>query len=72
MILYSKLAEKFIDKGYLMEFHYFVLPPPLFERGKVLLPTIEEEVEFFNKSVYKIYGEDWEYWNQWIDHQNYK
>lgn len=72
MILYSELAGKFIDKGYLAEFHLFVLPPPLFEKSKALLPTLEEEIEFFNKTVYKVYGEDWEHWNQWIDHQNYK
>ena len=27
MITYEKLAEKFLDKGYVEEFHWFVIPP---------------------------------------------
>ena len=71
MITYKKLAEKFIDKGYIQELHRFVLPPPIFDNSR-LIGTREENIKSFLESVELVYGEDWEYWNQWIDHQNYK
>jgi len=71
MITYSKLADKFIDKGYLMELHYLVIPPPLFQSGK-LLGTEEEQKRKFSIIVEEVYGEGWDDWNTWIDYQNYK
>lgn len=71
MEIYKQLVEKFLEKGYLLELHYFVLPPPLFQLGKIL-GTMEEQIIFFNEAVNKMYGSDWDYWNTWIDYQNYK
>ncbi len=71
MITYKKLAEKFIDKGYIQELHWLVLPPPIFDNSR-LIGTREENIKSFLEAVELVYGEDWEYWNQWIDHQNYK
>jgi hypothetical protein len=71
MITYEKLREKFADKGYLVEFHFFVLPPPLFILGKAL-GTEEEHFINYKKAIQSVYGKEWEYWNTYIDHQNYK
>lgn len=71
MIGISKLRNKFFDKGYIGEYHFFVLQPPWFILGKTL-GTQEEQYKAYKETVYKVYGEEWEYWNQWIDHQNYK
>ena len=71
MTTYQKLAEKFIDKGYYWELHYMVLRPPLFEPNK-LCGTLEQRKSSFNKIVEEVYGEDWDYWNTYIDYQNHK
>lgn len=71
MITYKKLAEKFIDKGYIQELHWRVLPPPIFDNSR-LIGAREENIKSFLEAVDMVYGEDWEYWSQWIDHQNYK
>lgn len=69
MITYSKLAEKFLDKGYIEEFHWFVIPPPLiYDPSKLIEPSVEK----FNEIVQKVYGKDWEYWDTWIDRKNYR
>ena len=66
MITYEELAKKFIDKGYLMELQYLILPPAPFENGR-LLGTLEEQRKSYNECIQRVYGEDWEYWNAWID-----
>jgi len=71
MIAYPKLAEKFIDKGYLAELHYFISIPPRFILGKTE-GTYEEQKMCYNRIVQKVYGEGWDYWNTWIDYQKHK
>lgn len=71
MITYQDLAEKFKDKGYFTEFHFLVSSPHPFKFFKAV-GTIEKQIEIYDKVIEKVYGEEFEYWNQWIDHQNYK
>lgn len=68
---YQKLAEKFTDKGYIQELHWFVLPPPIFLLNRIE-GTREQQKKFFDEAVQKVYGEDWDYWNTWIDYQKHK
>ena len=63
---YRKLAEKFMDKGYAQELHWLVLPPPAFELGR-LIGNKKERYQTFLSCAEKVYGEDWDYWNAWID-----
>ena len=65
---YRKLSEKFIDKGYIHELHWLVLPPPIFELSR-LIGNKKEQYQTFLCSVEKVYGEDWDYWSAWIDTQ---
>lgn len=71
MITYHKLLEKFIDKGYISEFHFFILPPPWFIPGKTL-GTQEEQFKCYVNAVELTYGKEWDYWNTWIDYQRHK
>lgn len=68
---YYKLAEKFIEKGYTAELHFFVLPPPIFTLNKII-GTEGEQKKFFEDAVQRVYGKDWDYWNTWIDYQKHK
>ena len=68
MTTYAKLAEKFIDKGYIYELHWFVLPPPIMNASRLINPSREK----FNEIVQEVYGKDWEYWDTWIDRQKHK
>lgn len=71
MIDYSTIKEKFLDKGYILELHWFVLPPPTFVLGKTI-GTQKEQKIFYEKAVQKVYGKEWDYWNTWIDYQKHK
>ena len=68
MITYAKLAEKFIDKGYIQELHWLAIPPPTFDPSRLINPSLEK----FKEIVQKVYGKDWEYWDTWINHQRHK
>lgn len=72
MITYSKLIEKFIDKGYFTDLLFFVQSPPLYDPTKLLIENKEENYKKFQEITQEVYGKDWDYWNTWIDHQNYK
>lgn len=71
MITYKTLREKFSDKGYMLEFHLLLLPPHPFINGK-LIGSLEDQRKMYNKIIQDVYGEDWDYYNTWIDYQNYK
>ena len=43
----------------------------MFELNKTI-GTREEQYATYLRIVEKVYGEDWDYWNTWIDYQNYK
>ena len=66
---YQDLVQKFLDKGYIEELHWFIFPPIPFNPGKLIANSIEEELEKYNRRVEEVYGEDWDYWNAWIDTQ---
>lgn len=68
MTTYSKLLEKFIDKGMITEFHFFVFPSTLFIPDRLISNSLDD----FNSRVQKMYGEQWDYWNTWIDYQKHK
>lgn len=59
---YHKVREKFFNKGYIYEFHILVPPPPF-----VWFSPVDKE-----KIIKSVYLEEWEYWNIWIDYQQYK
>ena len=44
-VSYSKLVEKFIDKGYIYELHLFIGTPPPFIPGRAIADSIEKERE---------------------------
>ena len=72
--LYSQVVQKFLDKGYLYELHIFVPNPPMYNpcMNTVVFQTAEENYQTFIKVVNEIYSEQWDYWNIWIDYQQYK
>lgn len=72
MFLYYDVFEKFKEKGYSVEFHYFVLSPPLINGVRFYNITREEAIEIHKETVEEVYGEEWDYWNTWIDYQQYK
>ena len=72
MITYDKLKEKFEDKGDLQGFYLIVPSPPLFIFNPVFLGTPKQQFDSYKEAVQSIYGEEWDYWNTYIDHQNYK
>ena len=71
-VSYSKLVEKFIDKGYIYELHLFIGTPPPFIPGRAIADSIEKEREIYSRIIQEVYGEEWDYWNAWIDHQTHK
>lgn len=75
MITYSQLKEKFLDKGYLWEFYTFVgsIPNPDFSR-LIISPeeTPKDVIKRFHDLWIKSRQQEWDYWNTWIDYQNYK
>ena len=69
---YRNLAEKFIDKGYIQELHWFVPKPMLFDPSITELQIYgsrEKARERYDENAEKVYGEDWDYWDAWIDTQ---
>jgi hypothetical protein len=72
MTTYEKLKEKFEDKGYLVEFHRFIPSPPFFVFNPLYLGTKEEQFKDYVNGMQLAYGKEWEYWNTYIDHQNYR
>ena len=67
---YRNLAEKFIDKGYIQELHWLVPVPMLFDPSMTQLQIYgsrEKARERYDENAEKVYGEDWDYWNAWID-----
>ena len=66
---YQNLVQKFLDKGYIEELHWLVIPPLPFTPGKLIANSIEEELEKYDRIVEEVYGKDWDYWNAWIDTQ---
>lgn len=66
---YQSLVQKILDKGYIEELHWFIVPPLSFTHGKLIANSIEEELEKYNRIVEEVYGKEWEYWNAWIDTQ---
>lgn len=68
---YESLKNKFSDKGLLQDFYWLVLPPPLFDNSR-LMGTVQQNIESYYECVEKVYGEEWDYWNTYIDYQNYK
>lgn len=73
-ISYNTLKEKFLDKGYSLEFHYLVCPAPAFDPCCNTLSLIprDKALEIWQESVKKVYGKEWEEWDIWIDHQKHK
>ena len=65
---YQELVQKFLDKGYKEELHWFVIPPPMFELNKTI-GTREEQYNTHLRIVEQVYGSDWDYWNAWINTQ---
>ena len=53
----------------LKNFIGLLYPPPLiYDPSRLIEPSVEK----FNEIVQKVYGKDWEYWDTWIDRQNYR
>ena len=75
MITWGQLKEKFLDKGFsLYEFQILVPQPMIFDPDCVSLSynTREDLLERHKKITQQVYGPEWDYWNTWIDYQNYK
>lgn len=68
---YENLKNKFEDKGRLQDFYWLVLSPPPLDNSR-LIGTFDENVKTYYKTVEKVFAGDWDYWNTWIDYQNYK
>jgi len=74
-VTYHSLLEKFIDKGFsYYEFHILVPQPMLFDPTCTSLSynTREELLEKHRRITQEVYGSEWDYWNTWIDYQQYK
>ena len=71
---YQELRKKFLDKGYKEELYWFVPTPMLFNPSALELQLYgrEKALEMYNKRAEQVYGDDWDYWNTWIDRQNYR
>lgn len=71
---YNELKQKFLDKGYRDEFYWLVSPEPPFNPSifNLNLIGLEKAHEIYSKNVQKVYGEEWGYWNTWIDYQKHK
>ena len=77
---YSDLKQKFIDKGRTAEFYLLVMPFPFQDNSRTptLVPywvkeedNIKNRREIFLETVEMVYFEEWDYWNTWIDYQQY-
>lgn len=69
---YQELRKKFLDKGYKEELYWFVPTPMLFNPSALelqLYGSSEKAREMYDKRVEEVYGNDWDYWNAWIDTQ---
>ena len=71
MITAQQLTEKFTDKGYTYELYMFV-----FNAYNLFDPCSYELQRSSRKHLLEQHNlrmqPEWEYWNTWIDHQNYK
>ena len=75
MVTWGQLKEKFLDKGFsFYEFQILVPQPMIFDPDCVSLSysTREDLLERHKKITQQVYGPEWDYWNTWIDYQNYK
>lgn len=68
---YEKLRNKFIDKGMVQDFNWLISSPPPFDNSR-LIGTVEENIKSYYNCIEQVYGEEWDYWNTYIDYQNYK
>ena len=67
---YNILAQKFLDKGYKEELYWLVPKPMLFDPSMTQLQIYssrEKARERYDENVEKVYGDEWDYWNAWID-----
>ena len=67
---YQELLQKFLDKGYTEELYWFVPKPMLCDPSMMQIQMYgsrEKDSEIYYGTVEKVYGEDWDYWNAWID-----
>jgi len=66
---YQELKDKFLDKGYTEELYWFVPKPMLFDPSITELQIYgrEKAREIYDENAEKVYGEEWDYWNAWID-----
>ena len=67
---YQELVQKFLDKGYKEELYWVVPKPMLFDPSMTQLQIYgskEKARERYDENAEKVYGEDWDYWNAWID-----
>ena len=75
MVTWGQLKEKFFDKGFsFYEFQILVPQPMLFDPDCVSLSynTREDLLKIHKETIQRVYGPEWDYWNTWIDYQNYK
>ena len=75
MITWEQLKEKFFDKGYDWEFELFIgnIPNPDFSRLVFRSEeTPKDVIKRFHNLWTKSSQQEWDYWNTWIDYQNYK
>ena len=69
---YQELVQKFLDKGYKEELYWVVPKPMLFDPSVLelqLYGSVEKARERYDENVEKVYGDEWDYWNAWIDTQ---
>ncbi len=73
-LTYNTLYEKFKEKGRDFEFYILVPPPPLFDPPLSSLMDFGKEYlkEQRERLIKNRYMPEWEYWNTWIDYQQYK
>ena len=67
---YQELVQKFLDKGHKEELYWVVPKPMLFDPSVLelqLYGSVEKARERYDENAEKVYGEDWDYWNVWID-----
>jgi hypothetical protein len=67
-VTYQRLREKFEDKGEEQAFYWFVLSPLPYDPSRLIEPSRA----VYDEIVEKVYGEQWDYWNTWIDYQKHK
>ena len=67
---YQELVQKFLDKGYKEELYWVVPKPMLFDPSVLelqLYGSVEKARERYDENVEKVYGDEWDYCNAWID-----